>query len=353
MTLSRVTIPIRAAASVLIACCLSAGAAENVRITTNDSRVITGELLSARTAATLIVRTGVRDVYLSSHIVKSIDQAAAQTVPTYTLKANLKRVDSTPKKGKIAMVVTETRLTGFAQNGSGSVSLRDPKLGRVSFAVVVTRLTPQTYEFQGVEYDWKLGFPCAFPSWRWKSLIFKEIDFKNAKSLTKAVNFFAQAGDNRTAQELLAALEKLDPAAAAKQRAAAEIDAVRKTLRQAENLELRDMRRRAAALVASAKMGDKARSLNGDLAARLDAESARLKRSLDTLPGAAKILTEHGITARRLSIDEARRLVKAVSLGVDGGKLTKQHLHIYQQHAKNGIYFWEIFLMIHQIILKV
>jgi poly(3-hydroxybutyrate) depolymerase len=332
MTRWRVAVPIWAAASILVTCCLSAGAAENVRVTTNDSRVITGELLSARTAKTLIVRSGVRDVYLSSSIVKSIDRAAAQTVPTYTLKANLKRVNSTPKKGKIFMVVTETRLTAFNENGIGSVSLRDPKLGRVSFAVVVTRITPQTYEFQGVEYDWKLGFPCAFPNWMWKRLIFKEIDFKSVESLTKAVNFFVQAGDRRTVGELLVALEKIDPPAAAEQRAAAEIDAVRKTLRQTERLEFRGMHRKAAALISSAKMSAKARAMDGDLAARLDSESARLKQSVDTLAEAGKILADHEITVKRLSLADARRVVKAFSLGVDGpGKLTKQHVELFLQ----------------------
>jgi len=333
MTRERVRRPISVAASIVAACCLSAWAAEDVSLTTTDGRVITGQLRTARTGKTLLVRSGSRDVYLSSKIVEKIDRAsAAQAVPTYTLQANLARVKSARKKGKIDPVVKEFRLRGFDENGIGTVSLLDPKLGRVSFTVAVTRLTPQTYEFQGVEYEHELGFPCAFPNWRWKRMIFKEIDLKNVESLTKAVRFFVQAGDRGTVGELLVALEKIAPDAAAEQRAAAEIDAVRKTLRQAERLELRGLHGNAAALISSAKMGAKARSLDGDLAARLDAESARLKRLAGALAEAGKVLAAHGIAGRRLSAAQARRVVKAASLGIVGpDKLTKQDVEILLQ----------------------
>ena len=333
MTRENASLPSSVAACILVACCLPGLAARNVRLTTTDGRVISGELRTAGTGKTLLVRSGGRDVYVSSSIVKKTDDAAAAgAVPIYTLEANLRRVTSAVKKGKINPVVTEFRLTRFDGNGIGTVSLRDPKLGRVSFTVAITRLTPQTYEYQGVEYEQKLGFACRFPNWFWKRLIFKEIDFKNVQSLTKAVTFFMQAGDPRTVQELLVALEKVAPAAAAEQRAAAEIDAVGRTLRQTERLELRGLHRSAARLIATAKMGLKARALDGGLAARLDAESARFARIAHVLAEAGKHLAAHGITGRDLSAAQAQRVVKAASRGIEGqDKLTKQDVEVFLQ----------------------
>jgi len=163
-------------------------------------------------------------------------------------------------------------------------------------------------------------------------LIFKEIESKNVQSLTRAIAFFVQAGDRRTVQELVVALEKIDPAAAAEQRAAAEVDAVRRVLGQTERLELRGLHRNATRLISSAKMSVKARALDGVLAARLDTASARLKRLADALAEAEKIIVAHGITGRNLSAEQARGLVKAASIGVEGqDKLTKQDVEILLQ----------------------
>jgi len=333
MVREKAAIQISVAASILLTCCLPGVAAQNVRLTTTDGRVISGQLRTERTGKTLLVRSGNRDVYISSSIVKKIDgAAAAQSVPTYTLEANLERVTSALKKGTIDPVVTEFRLTGFDSDGIGTVSLRDPKLGRVSFTVAITRITPQTYEFQGVDYVQELGFPCAFPNWQWKRLIFKEIDFQNVQSLTKAIAFFVQAGDHRTVQDLVVALEKIAPAAAAEQRAAAEVDSVRRTLSQTERLELRGLHRNAARLISTARMGVKARALDGGLAAGLDTESARFIRIANVLAEAEKILAAHGITGRNLSATQAQCVVKAASRGIEGqDKLTKQDVEILLQ----------------------
>ena len=61
----------------LLACGADGRAEESVRITTTDGRTIAGVLRSGRTGRMLIVRSGGRDVYVSSAIVKEIGDGAS------------------------------------------------------------------------------------------------------------------------------------------------------------------------------------------------------------------------------------------------------------------------------------
>jgi len=211
---------------VLLSLMLTASAGESVRVTTTDGRVISGELRTSKTSKTLLIRSAVRDIYLSSRIVKTIDRAApVGEMPAYELAENLRLVRAIPKKGTIGPVIKEYKAGRFDEEG----------LAAASFAI--TRITPRTYEFQGVEYRHKLAFPCSFPNSFWKKMVFRRVNFKDAKSLVKAIGFFTQAGDDATVRELIGALENISPQAAGEQRGIAAANAVRKALRQAERLE--------------------------------------------------------------------------------------------------------------------
>ncbi len=315
----------------LLACGVAARAAENVKITTTDGRTLAGELRTRRDSKTLAVRDGLRDVYLSAKIVKSIGPAPAVADVTYTLGENLKRVESTPKKGTVGLVMRSFAFTKhFDETGTATVAVRDPKLGDISFTVLLTRLTPQTYEFQGVEYRKKLGFPCRFPNPFWKRMVFKHIDLDNQPSLVKGIRFFRLTSDRRTTEELIAALAKLSPAAATAERAAIEVDAVRRALRQAESMEFRGLYRRAADRLRPIRMSAAARALAGDVKAQLDARITRLKGIAKTLTEAEGALAAAGLGGRTLTLGQARRVLKAVGKGVTGReKLTKGDLETF------------------------
>jgi len=304
-----------------------------VTVTTTDGRRLAGELRTRRDGKTLTVRDALRDVYVSSAIVSSVAEAPSAEEVTYTLAANLRRVEATAKKGTVGLVMESFAFVKrFDEAGAATVAIRDTKLGAITFTVVVTRLTPQTYEFQGLEYRKALGFPCRFPNPFWKRMVLKQIDLTDPKSLAKGIAFFTRAGDGRTAAELLATLEKLSPDAAAGRRASIEADALREALRQVERLEGTGRHRQAARRLGPLRLGAKARRLHPKLAARLDGKVAVLRKNAAILIEAEKALADHGLPGRAPSLDQARRVLKAVAMGVAGrAKLTAGELETFLQ----------------------
>ena len=267
-------------------------------------------------------------MYLSSRIVKNIDHAAVVDSPVYEPAKNVALVRSTPKQGTISPGAKNIVYGPMALDGRTGISLLDPKLGKVSFRMVITRITPQTYECKGVEYDWTLSHPVShIPSPFWKQLVFREVDFKDAQSMVKAIGFFTQSGDDVAVRKILAALEKASPKAAAEQRRAVAADVVEKTLQQVERLESRGLHRKAGLLIKTLAASADAQLVDADLGERLKAEAAKYAEIFRAFADAKRVLADVGLGDTKLSLAQARRVIKAAAIGAKGSqKLTEQDM---------------------------
>ena len=156
-------------------------------------------------------------------------------------------------------------------------------------------------------------------------MVFKQVDLENAKSLVKAIDFFTRAGDDATVRELLGALEKVSPRAAAEQRGAAAGNAVRKALRQVERLELLGLHRKAGQLATTVRADPNSQLLDADLKAQLDAKVAELKDMARIFANAEKVLASAGLAGTKPSAAQARRVLKAAAMGIEGTEALTKH----------------------------
>ncbi len=211
----------------LLAPCAHATRAQEEIVVLTDGTRLRGKVGKAGDA--IIVHTGERDVTLSPTLVASRTKAttAAEAPVEYLFHQEEMK---TAKRGTLALVVSEFKWnSAFSPAGVSSVSCRDPKLGSITFAVVVHRITPEKVFVAGVEYRWSTAFATRTMAPLLDSMVAAQIDPGNADQLRKASRWYRTYGDFDAAARWLDRLAEVVPAdpALARERETVEVERFR------------------------------------------------------------------------------------------------------------------------------
>lgn len=292
--------------------------AEDEIVVLKDGTRLRGTVSSASSA--LLVRTGLRDVFVSPALVARRDKAPAdaEAAPEYLFHADEAK---TKKKGTLALVVDKFQWGGpFTPDGRCSMSCVDPKLGAISFNLIVTRATPALVTIEGVEYTYKLTYPSASMGALVPGLVQSQVDAADAASLKKAIAFFRQYGDFDTAVRWTDALEKAAPAdpALAAERTRIESARFLAALDEIRRLQLvgdvQAAHERAGKTTATPALEKALPDETKDFHER----TAALTKQVETRERMTKLLTDRKIDLPPLTVPQAARLAAiADALGAD------------------------------------
>lgn len=292
-----------------------AGAAEAKprKITMKDGRTFIGQVV--RGPGSIVVKTPDQHIYLSRAFVAREEPVEGyRPPPVYTFNT---KTAATEKKGKIAGVVQNVVWGRFDAAGKSSIKLTDPKLGKVSYTMAIVKITPVVCRLEGVEYEHTWSFPLGTFGGLPGRMVLSKTDKADAGSLLKAARFFRMAGRFSTASGMLKQLQAAggDPQ---------DVKAERANLQAAQ---LRQKVIRAGMLLAAGRHAEAVRYVNAlgapeglarshpKLVAEAEAAAETIAADIRTMFNARKLLAERKLPADGLTLDQARRLVKALRPG--------------------------------------
>ncbi len=184
--------------------------ADDVLVTTRDGRVYRGEL--AQEAGLWRLRSSTRDVLLSPAICGKPEPAPPLAPePTYRFNEGL---FGKPPRGTIGVIVRDEVWGPLDPRGVTTLTLTDPKLGRVTITMALTRAAPDRILFDGVDYSHSLVQPLARYRGTVLPLVLAQTPASDLAATLKAARFCALAGEAGIAQDLLARAAKLSAAPA-------------------------------------------------------------------------------------------------------------------------------------------
>lgn len=174
-------------------------------ITTVSGVVFSGDI-SSRSKVTKVT-SSLTDVYLT----KAAIDKTEYDIPSEPLEIyEFPQPESkTKKKGTIGLVVKNWKMK-VARNGTASVSLLDRKLGQVSFTAPLTKMTPTSLHWSGLEYSYEFSFPVENHQ-HTLQLITATVDKSKPDTALRAARFMRQAKQSDIAMRILALLPKGNP----------------------------------------------------------------------------------------------------------------------------------------------
>lgn len=316
------------AACALLGAAVAAPAAEVKcrQVTMKDGRVYAGRVVRAGGAT--IIKTADRHVYVSgAFVAKNEAIEGYEERPAYAFHAEAAAGE---KKGKIAAVVQNVRWGRLDPSGKVTVKLTDPKLGEVSSAMVITRITPTLVRLEGVEYEHAWSFPLRAFGGVAVRLVLGQVDAKDAASVRKAVRFFRLAGDFSRASAYLARLADAgaDEKVIRAERAELQAAQLRQTLRRARMLRAAPRHEEAAKLVNALGAPAGLTRSHAALVGEAEAAAHALAGDIAAVYEARKLLSERGLGVDGLTLGRARRLVAALRPRAGGKRPEVSSRHV-------------------------